>query len=63
MKAFHTAYRQSIANPFLRLHAPSDIANDHPTLLQAGSSRWKGFRQRVDDIAKATGVVAPLPTT
>lgn len=57
MKAFHTTYRQSVANPFLRLHAPSDAVNDHSNSLLAGSSQWKGFRQRVDDVAKASGSV------
>jgi len=59
MKAFHTAYRQSVANPFLRLHAPSDAVNDHSNSLLAGSSQWKGFRRRVDDVAKASGTVTP----
>jgi len=62
MKAFHTAYRHSAANPFLRLHAPSDTVNDHASSLLAGSAQWKGFRRRVDDVAKATGAVMMSPS-
>nr|VWO95195.1 Nitrate reductase [Ganoderma boninense] len=56
-RALHTAYRQAVANPFLKLNAPIDGHNDHATLLQAGSSKWKAFRKRVDDIGKAVGTV------
>ncbi|KAI0326654.1 Sedlin [Cubamyces sp. BRFM 1775] len=57
-RALHTAYRQSVANPFLRLNAPIDGYNDHAVLLAAGSPKWKAFRKRVDDIGKAVGAVA-----
>lgn len=56
-QALHTAYRRSVANPFLRLHTPLDGAGatDHVTLTLAGQSQWKGFRRRVDEIGKAVG--------
>ena len=56
-RALHTAYRQAVANPFLRVNAPIDGYNDHATLLQAGSSKWRAFRKRIDDIGKAVGAV------
>lgn len=56
-RALHTAYRHAVANPFLRLNAPIDGSNDHATILLAGSSRWRMFRKRVDDIGKAVGTV------
>ena len=56
-RALHTAYRQAVANPFLRLNAPIDGHNDHATILLAGSSKWKTLRRRVDDIGKAVGAV------
>ncbi|KAI0774125.1 trafficking protein particle complex 2 [Fomes fomentarius] len=56
-RALHTAYRQAVANPFLRLNAPIDGYNDHATILLAGSARWRTFRKRVDDIGKAVGAV------
>ena len=62
MKAFHTAYRSSVANPFLRLHAPADAVSDHANSLQVGGEKWKNFRRLVDDIAASTGAIhAPPP--
>ncbi|GJE84524.1 trafficking protein particle complex 2 [Phanerochaete sordida] len=56
-RALHTAYRRSVANPFLRLNAPVDNVADHAVLLQAGSARWNGFRRRVDEVGRSAGVV------
>ncbi|TDL29194.1 Sedlin [Rickenella mellea] len=56
-RAFYNAYYQSLANPFLRLDAPQDSITDHSALLSQGSSKWKGFRRRVDDVARAVGAV------
>ena len=53
----HTVYRQAVANPFLKLDAPVDGYNDHATILQAGSQKWRTLRKRVDDIGKAVGAV------
>ena len=51
------AYYHALANPFLRLDAPYDAAaSDHAALLVQSSKRWKGFRQRVDDVARAVGM-------
>ncbi|GBE79481.1 Uncharacterized protein SCP_0206810 [Sparassis crispa] len=58
-KALHTAYRQSVANPFLRLNAPVDGTIDHAALLLVGSPKWRGFRRRVDDIGRAVGAIGP----
>ncbi|KAI0092033.1 trafficking protein particle complex 2, partial [Irpex rosettiformis] len=54
-KSLHTAYRRSIANPFLRLNAPVDSNTDHAILVNAGHSQWKAFRKRVDDVGRAAG--------
>ena len=51
------AYYQSLANPFLRLEAPFDAVLDHAALLVQSSKRWKGFRRRVDDVARSVGAV------
>ncbi|KAH8105985.1 trafficking protein particle complex 2 [Cristinia sonorae] len=52
-KALHTAYRRSVANPFLRLNVPSDNVTDHSLLVAAGGQKWKLFRQRIDEICGA----------
>jgi len=59
-RAFHMAYYQALANPFLRLDAPYDAAIDHTAVLVQGSRKWKGFRRRVDDVARACGVNIPV---
>ena len=51
MKAFHTAYRTAVANPFLRLHAPADAVSDHANSPQVGGAKWKNSRRTVDDTA------------
>ncbi|TCD70397.1 hypothetical protein EIP91_003478 [Steccherinum ochraceum] len=57
-QALHTAYRRSVANPFLRLHAPSDNVTDHAVVVSAGSQKWKLFRERVDEICRAVTLPA-----
>ncbi|CAL1711547.1 unnamed protein product [Somion occarium] len=54
-KALHTAYRRSVANPFLRLNVPTENVTDHSILVSAGNSRWQAFRKRVDEIGRAVG--------
>ena len=49
-KALHSAYRRSLANPFLKLYSPMDA--DPATTLN-GAERFKAFKRRVDDIGKA----------
>lgn len=61
-KALHTAYRQSIANPFLKLNTPTDNTTDHSTIVSAGSPRWKAFRQRVEQISQAVSTGVPIST-
>ncbi|KAI0347117.1 trafficking protein particle complex 2 [Trametopsis cervina] len=58
-KALHTAYRSSIANPFLRLTAPIDGGTDHAMLVNAGHSQWKAFRKHVDEIGRVAGATIP----
>ncbi|CCL99401.1 uncharacterized protein FIBRA_01419 [Fibroporia radiculosa] len=54
-RALHTAYRLSVANPFLKLSTPLENVNDHAVSLSAGGTKWKAFRRRVDDIGRALG--------
>ncbi|KDQ64473.1 hypothetical protein JAAARDRAFT_28105 [Jaapia argillacea MUCL 33604] len=58
-KALHMVYYHSVSNPFLKLHSPSDSTSDGACLLLAGSPKWRSFRQRVDEVARAVGVVVP----
>lgn len=55
-KALHSAYRRSLANPFLRLHTPID-ADPAALLTLSGGDRFKAFRQRVDEVGKAVSGV------
>ena len=57
-KALHLAYYRSAANPFLKLNLAPDAAGDHGALLLAGGTRWKAFRRRVDDVARAAGALS-----
>ncbi|THH17435.1 hypothetical protein EW146_g3374 [Bondarzewia mesenterica] len=57
-KALHLAYYRSVANPFLKLHAPLDTPNDYAALVLAGSGQWKSFRRRVDEVARAAGTLS-----
>lgn len=52
-RALHTAYRLSLANPFLKANTPLEGVNDHTAMLNAGSAKWKGFRRRVDEVGRA----------
>lgn len=49
------AYYSSISNPFLKLDAPTEEANDQYPLLLVGGVKWKGFRKRVDEISRVVG--------
>ncbi|KZT72489.1 Sedlin [Daedalea quercina L-15889] len=62
-RAMHTAYRLSIANPFLKVNMPLEGVNDHAAMLAAGSAKWKAFRQRVDDVGRAMGASIPSSTS
>ena len=61
MKAFHTAYRCAVSNPFLRLHAPADAVSDHANSLQVGGTKWENLRRALDDIAASTGAISAPP--
>lgn len=58
-RAFHMAYYQALANPFLRLDAPYDASSDHAALLAQSTKRWNKFRRRVDEVARAVGAIVP----
>ncbi|EKM80309.1 hypothetical protein AGABI1DRAFT_57963 [Agaricus bisporus var. burnettii JB137-S8] len=59
-KAMHMAYFTAISNPFLRLESDIEPSGDISPYLLAGSAKWKTFRRRVDEIARA---VANYPNT
>ncbi|KAJ8454865.1 hypothetical protein ONZ45_g19139 [Pleurotus djamor] len=48
-KALHMAYYSAISNPFLKL---TDGGSDTSPYLALSNSKWKKFKQNVDDIAK-----------
>ena len=54
---FHTAHRSAVANPFPRLHTPSDAVSGQENSLQVGGAKWKIFRQAVLDMAASTGTI------
>ncbi|KAF8138701.1 Sedlin [Boletus edulis] len=54
-KALHMALYQAVSNPFLKLDVGTEPANDQLPYLAVGSSRWKTFRARVDEISRALG--------
>ncbi|KAI0003786.1 Sedlin [Russula compacta] len=60
-KALHWAYYRAAANPFLKLHTPLDAPNEH--VLEVGSPQWLSFRRRVDEVARAAGVVLPVDSS
>jgi len=58
-KAFHMAFYSAISNPFLKLDASSENTGDHSPFLLVGGTKWKGFRQRVDEISRVVGTTSP----
>jgi len=57
-KAMHTAYYNAMSNPFLRLENSIVVSEDISPYPLLGSSKWKLFRRRVDEIAR---IVANYP--
>ncbi|KAG6814200.1 hypothetical protein H0H92_000877 [Tricholoma furcatifolium] len=57
-KALHMAYYSAISNPFLKLDAPTDAAQDHSPYLLVGSPKWKTLRDRVDEISRVVGTAS-----
>ncbi|THV08586.1 trafficking protein particle complex 2 [Dendrothele bispora CBS 962.96] len=51
-KALHMAYYSSISNPFL---THNDDSVDGSRTLTVGSTKWKNFRRRIDEIARVVG--------
>jgi len=62
-KALHMAFYSSIANPFLKLDAPTEGTNDQYPFLLVGGAKWKNFRRRVDEISRVVGTAAPMTNT
>ncbi|KAF7964710.1 hypothetical protein HWV62_3120 [Athelia sp. TMB] len=58
-RALHMAFYTSVSNPFLKLEASSSSHEQYPALL-VGGAKWKGFRRRVDEIARVVGVTVPM---
>jgi hypothetical protein len=56
------AYYSAISNPFLQLDTLSDAANDHSPYLLVGATKWKRFRQSVDEISRAVGNTSSITT-
>lgn len=54
-KAFHMAYYSAISNPFLKLDASNDASGEHSPSYLVGKSKWKTFRNRVDQISLLVG--------
>ncbi|KAG5724494.1 Trafficking protein particle complex subunit 2-like protein [Termitomyces sp. T112] len=57
-KALHMAYYSAISNPFLKLDASMDGVQDHSPYLLVGSSKWKTFRERVDEISRVLSLTS-----
>jgi len=54
-KAVHTAYTETLANPFLRLDVSKDGGSDPSSLLPMTSKHWLGLARRIDDLGRAIG--------
>ncbi|KAF5369872.1 hypothetical protein D9758_001076 [Tetrapyrgos nigripes] len=54
-KALHMAYYSSISNPFLTHSDTSDSSQDGSRTLTVGSTKWKNFRRRIDEITRVVG--------
>lgn len=54
-KAVHTAYAETLANPFLRLDVSKDGGSDPSSLLPTTSKHWLGLAKRIDDLGRALG--------
>jgi trafficking protein particle complex subunit 2 len=56
------AYYSSVSNPFLKLEGLKE--NGGEQLLGVGSSKWKNFMRRIDEISQLVGTthtsVAPV---
>ncbi|KAF5364257.1 hypothetical protein D9756_000651 [Leucocoprinus leucothites] len=52
-KAMHMAYFSAISNPFLRLESNTESSGDTSPYLLVGGGKWKSFRRRVDEVARA----------
>jgi len=62
-KAVHSAYHESMSNPFLRLNTMVDFTTDPSSLLNMQTKEWKGLERRIDNIGRAIGSLPPEPTS
>lgn len=46
------AYYSAISNPFLKLDPTVDATSESSRYVLVGSSKWKNFRLRVDEICR-----------
>jgi hypothetical protein len=60
-KAMHMAYYSAVSNPFLRLGSPAEGVSDPSQLLLTSRAKWRGFRERVDEISRAIGNIPAVP--
>lgn len=56
------AYYSSVSNPFLKLEGSKETGGEQ--LLGVGSSKWRNFMRRIDEISRLVGTtstsVAPV---
>jgi len=60
-KALHMAYYSSVSNPFLRLESSRENGGEQSALLGVGSSKWKIFMRRIDEISRLVGTTNTSP--
>lgn len=58
-RAFHSAYAQSLANPFLKLKASQEIIADHSSLLVHKGQKWRKFERLIDEVSRKAGTIFP----
>jgi hypothetical protein len=49
------AYYSSVSNPFLKLEGSKENGGEQSSLLGVGSSKWKNFMRRIDEISRFVG--------
>ena len=62
-KALHMAYYSSVSNPFLKLEGSKENGGEQSSLLGVGSSKWKNFMRRIDEISRVVGTINSTNTS
>lgn len=62
-KALHIAYYSSVSNPFLKLEGSRENGGEQSSLLGVGSSKWKNFTRRIDEISRLVGSINSTNTS